>query len=285
MKKIALLSREEFALLHFLWRWKLSTTAAIHRKFYSDRTRHRAYVRLWKLERGGFIRSQCDETATHWTWILAERGYKALRYDLPPLVEGGFIPPHWGHDLIASAVHLGEEPFKEIPGLQSFSEQEFRSIDPKYYPSWVPQYQTRRPDGYWQVTQNGASRVVALEVETTRKRKNDYETIARQYDTDGVDMILWVVSRISLAKTIYSRVEYVDRKAFKHNYVLLDAFYEKGWDATVFLGKESGKSIRELLGNFPKTDRNLVVGEFLLDTRKMADISKPPQIYRHPQVC
>ena len=195
------------------------------------------------------------------------------------------IPAHWGHDLIASAVHLGEELFGEIVGLESFSEQELRSVEPKYYPSWIPQYQTRRPDGYWRVTQNGASQVIALEVETTRKRKSDYETIARQYDTDGVDIILWVVSRPSLAKAIHSRIEYIDRKPFKHNFVLLDAFYEKGWTAPVFLGEQSGKSIRELLGNFPGTASNLVPGEFLLDTRKKADISKPPQIYQHPQVC
>ena len=62
---------------------------------------------------------------------------------------------------------------------------------------------------------------------------------------DSCDVVLWVVPRESLAKTIRRELDKSDRGKAEHNFVLLDPIYEMRWLAPVFLGTESGKSINE----------------------------------------
>lgn len=254
--------------------------STIHRRFYASRDIGTTYKRLWTLDNGGFIRSQFDPTATHCVWVLDKRGFNAIKDGLPMLKEEGYLPSNWGHDLLVSAIHLGDGIYGALPHLEVFTEQQLRRIDPDFYPDWVPKHREYRPDGYWRTTSSTGKRIIVLEVELTQKRDLDYRSVGWKYEFDESDIVLWVVPRESLARTIKRELDKSDRGKAEHNFVLLGPIFDKGWQATVFLGSEAGKSINELLGNCPPSTPQLVFSQLSLDTRKRAYISKPPQIFR-----
>lgn len=261
-------SSKDLPLLMFLWRWKVSTTAVLSHKFYPERTPAKAYEKLRKLERAGFIQARCNHTADHFIWMLDKRGFSVLRFHLLDMKEEGYLSENMFHDLLVAAVHLGDSLFKEINTIEFFTEQELRRLDPVTFPEWVP-HCSRRPDGYWAVRQNSGYKVVALEVELSIKADAEYESIARFYEErEGVHQILWVVKRASIAKKIHALMERVTRRAFKHSFLILDPFYSLGWQAPIHCGLDAGKSINQVLGNTCGTAGLPVPQQFHLDTRK-----------------
>jgi len=267
-------------MLHFLWRWKCATTSALHRRFFADREIGTTYQRLWKLEKTGVIRSLLDPTGVHRIWVLDKRGFHAIKDSLPPLKEEGYMLSNWGHDLLASAIHYGEGVQRRLPHLEYCTEQHLRRLEPEVIPTWVPKLWEYRPDGFWRAILPSGPRIIGLEVELTQKRALDYKSLGWKFDYCDADIMLWVVPRESLAKMIHSLVSETRRKKTEHNFVLLDPVIEKGWQAPVVLGSETGKTINELLGNIPSTDPEPVFTQFTLDTRKRAYKSRPPRIFR-----
>lgn len=278
---VAMLSRtNDLPLLMFLWRWKVSTTVALSRKFYPERSPAKAYVRLWKLERAGFIRARCNDTARAFIWTLDKRGFSALRLHLPDMKEKGYLSENMYHDLLVTAVHLGDCFFKRSESIEFFTEQELRRLDPATFPEWVPTC-SRRPDGYWGIKKAVGHKVVALEVELSVKADAEYESITRFYEErDGVHQILWVVRRASIAEKLHTIMQTVTRRTFKHSFLVLDPFYSLGWQAAIHCGLDAGNTVNQMLGNSCETDRTMVSGQFSLDTRKTPHKSKQCELFR-----
>lgn len=273
----------EFDLLQFLWRWKVSTTAALSHRFYANRTPHRAYQRLWKLERAGFIKTRADESAKVHLWTLDKRGFAVVRSRIHHLKEDGFISENREHDLLVTAAHLGDALLKPNCGLEFFTEQELRRIDPAFFPKWVPQSQSRRPDGYWRVITEGSPKVIALEVELSPKQESEYESIGRFYDDHSeIDQVLWVVKEPNLIDTIHQIARSVSRRPFKHSFVLLDPICSLGWLARISSGSDQGKTMNELLRNTTEKAAAHVSPQFLLDTRKTPHRSKCYEHFQTP---
>ncbi len=281
MYKQTQISDRDYKVLCFLWKWKVATTSAIHQRFFAPTSKFAAYIRLYRLEKAGYIQSRFDESATHCVWMLNQRGFAVVKQWMPELEESGYLPNNRGHDLIASAIHLGDGVFEELSGLEVFTEQELRRNFPEFYPEWLPQTRSFRPDGYWRVTLPEGSRTIALEVELNQKRDQDYCALGNRYrDQKKVDCVLWVVPRESMGRTIHRHLlKYVEGHS-KHNFVLLEDVYQKGWQAKVFEGPEHPKSIDEILANQRGTTREMVFSRISLDTQKSAKISKTPQIFR-----
>lgn len=274
------LSDNDTAILNFLWRWKLATTAALAQRFYPRSTRNAAYQRLWKLERAGFIRARFDETGNHCVWVLDKKGFAVVMERIAPLKDAGYFPSNWRHDLLVSAIHLGDGVFEDGPHLENVTEQEARRIDPEFLGKWLPFPGGHRPDGYWRIDSPSGKKLIILEVELTQKRDMDYQSIAHWIECDDVHAVLWIVPRASLAKSIQKNIEKSWVKPEVHSYVLLDAIIEKGWQAPIILGFETGKSIGDLLETQPRQPQEPNFMDFWMDTRKKPDYSKPPRIFR-----
>lgn len=280
---VAMLSlSEDLPLLMFLWRWKVSTTAVLSRKFYSHRSGQAAYLRLWKLEKAGFIRSISNNTANMFIWTLDRRGFESIRPHLPDLKEEGYSSENIFHDLLVAAIHQGDCIFKKLSGVDFVTEQELRRLNQPSLPGWVPECD-RRPDGYWRVRNDSSHKVVALEVELSPKVESEYDSIARYYEErDGIDQILWVVRRESVAEKMFEVMQNATRRKFKHSLIGLDPLYSSGWQAAIHCGLDAGKTVNQVLQNQPLKGLKPVLGQFSLDTRKTPHKSKPCEVFRPP---
>lgn len=278
----AILSEErDLPLLVFLWRWKMSTTSAIANKFYSGSSVNGAYQRLWKLKRAGFIRTRTDETGNFFVWILDKKGYAAIHSRLPLMREDGYLSENLRHDLVVSAIHLGDGIFGDLPGLEYFSEQELRRIDLSVFPSWVPNSKRHRPDGYWRVRTSTGQKLVALEVELSPKQDADYETIARFYDDHAeINAVVWIVPRPQVAHKLHTLFERTSRREYKHSFILLDPIYDVGWQVPVSLGHNIDKSIADILETGPSRSRDAAFGHVSFDVRRTPQKSKHCKLFR-----
>lgn len=275
MKHKAILSeKRDLPLLLFLWKWKVATTAALTRKFFGECLPSTAYRRLWVLQKMDFIRTRIDNRQQKFVWMLTSKGYSAIRDLLPALNEEGFRSESIGHDLLVSAIHLGEWFIEKPNQVELFTEQELRRYHFDYYPSWIPRTNHHRPDGYWHLPFQGEMGTIALEVELTQKRHVDYELIGDFYaDHAGISRVLWLVPYRSLAVLIHNKIlESIKDKPFIHNFVTFKEFQNHGWQSLIEFGPEKTKSIATLLGSSQENDISTsskhVLTKLILDTHK-----------------
>ncbi len=266
--KIYLSQPSDLPLLHFLWRWKLSTTAALSSRFYPKVSGQGAYLRLWRLEKAKFIQANTTAQGRHNYWTLSMKGYSILRPYLPPLSQDGYRTENPAHDLLVSSIHLGEGIQGGSRDLEYFTEQERRRIHPDYFPHWVPKDSWHIPDGFWHI-RTPVTKTVALEVELTPKRRLDYEKIVAFYDSHpGIHSVLWVVSKTSLIRTVTDAVRQVTDGNTRHNFVLLRDVLSHGWHAKISSGPQSQKTMDCSLENCGQTPGKHVFPMFSMDTRK-----------------
>src|ERR1700752_2067084 len=69
------LSEQDVDACMFLWKWKVSTTAAIRAAIYPKRTIKKVYERLYQLAEMEFIRSQASRCGQGTVWLLDENGF------------------------------------------------------------------------------------------------------------------------------------------------------------------------------------------------------------------
>ena len=127
--------QRDIPLLVFLWQWKLSTTAALACRFFPERSLPTAYHRLWLLEKAKFIREHTDRYRKRFAWGLDQKGYHAIRELLPALREEGYKSENIGHDLLVTAVHIGDWLLGAPTGAEVFSEQQLRRYHSDYFPA------------------------------------------------------------------------------------------------------------------------------------------------------
>ncbi len=283
---VQLSSEEDLPLLHFLWQWKVSTTAALCARFYPKRSLRQGYERLVKLERGDLIQAHILGNGIGFAWGLTKRGFDTVRSQLPELRADGYQSESKEHDLLVSAIHLGEW-LKEIPtGTEIFSEQELRCFDLSVYPWWVPQTEIHRPDGYWYIPSGDDHNTIALEVELTQKRTADYDKTAIFYDRQrGISKAIWVIKRPSLAIHIHSRMNESTKHGDKHNFIALVDFLKKGWQAEIQLGPDRSKTVSCLLSDCLRIPVVPVRGQPVLDIRKSPHKSKSYRFLNFGENC
>jgi hypothetical protein len=264
----------ELRILGHLWQWKVSTTAALSRKFFPDVKADSSYRKLRKLRSRKLIRVINDETGKVAAWALSPAGYKFVRPYLPTLAQEGFATEHLVHDQIVTAFHLGEWLSSMPQEAAIFSEQQLRRYPPCSYPNWVPTDQTHRPDGYWLI----GNRVIAVEVELSLKRECDYYKAAKFYDSQLCGGVFWVVQSESCALRIlkYFKRAQLNRPEI-HNFIFLNDFRENGWKARLNFGADAGKSVADVLVRNPSGERPDPDTALLLDTRKWPVDSIPSE--------
>ncbi len=292
-----MLSDFDVRLLYFLWKWKVSTTAALSARFYPHKNARRAYNRLLVLEKADLIQSRADIRGERFLWTLTREGYRRIRHQLPSeMAEEGFESKALGHDLLCSAVLAGDWLLTKTPeGLIRVTDQELSRLKKKDWPihlkdedSWSGE-KPHRSDGYW--AYQGTQKIIALEVQISRQKLKDYEKVGNFYrDQKVIETVLWVVERISMSSSImtalrrdrYGLGESVENSAKKHNFVSFENFFQNGYEAQIEVGELQGLTIHQLLcGNlktpipFPKE----TAVKKLLDVRKSPHIAKRELFY------
>jgi hypothetical protein len=252
------LSPTDRRLLHFLWRWKLAPTSAVHHHINQDRSLSATYKRLQALLEAHFIcHVSIARDARRFVWTLDRSGFQAIREELP-LRDEGFRSETMNHDYWVSAIHLG--PWLESNSdVEVFSEQQLRRFDFAAYPDWLPATDRHRPDGYWRVPYKTRMITIALEVELNHKAGTEYQLAGKFFSREtDVDLVVWVVSKKAIASFIQKQLKAVDPSTVeKHCFFLLQDVEKLGWRATVFEGCLSGRSLKKILDWTSKTPETL----------------------------
>ncbi|MBI2712604.1 MAG: hypothetical protein HYX41_07115 [Bdellovibrio sp.] len=273
-RNVVLSNSRDVPLLHFLWKWKVSSTAAIIRKFFPNIKGKSGYARILILRNAGIIRVHSDGHGKKFVCSLDRKGFEAIRETLPPMREDGFKSEQIGHDLLVSAFHLGEWLLEKPETATLFSEQQLRRMHPDMYPDWVPRSEVHRPDGYTQTLLGDHLATIAFEVELSNKRDSDYLKVAEFYEHyEKIERVLWLVPRQSTAIKIQEKMNQVLHGVpSPHNFILLEDFANSGWHAEIKFGSDKGKTLISLLSGkamekYWKTPSSSLT-HALLDTRK-----------------
>ncbi len=234
-----------------LWKWKLLTTAAITEVHFSKQSPSYAHRRLLRLKKEGVIAwvyLNGIENGKSFAWELTKKGFAVILPLLPELRETGSNSESYEHDLLASAIHLGEWIYGLPNGCDIFTEQELKKYHCDIYPDWVPKTTTRRPDGYWERPLDGEPVVIALEVELHQKNLTEYRAIAQFYSRlPNLFRVVWLVRSKGIANAIYSGLKDSGVDERLYSFLLEKDFKKHGWDTPFFMGRDAGKSLFRLL--------------------------------------
>jgi hypothetical protein len=264
--KQCLYSERDLQIPLFIWNWKVVTTSAIHKRFFNNLLPRSAYARLKALEEGGFIVSKRTDRSGLNYWTLGKRGFKLARTYLPELRSEGYLSPAPEHDLIVSAVMLGDWINNGPANASLVSEQQLRNYHPDLLPDWFSDF-GRISDGFWRIRKEGHPPLtVAVEVELSQQSRTHYHDLAHRYGyTHWIDRVVWVASTETHARSLNRYLSEVSqyRDTNIHNILTLNEFKKLGWRAPLKYGSETGKTISDLLGcktdgkaleNGPKVD-------------------------------
>lgn len=255
-----------------LWQFKALSTSALAAMNFQNTSVEAAYRRLLKLEKFNLIKSIASSNGCGFVWTLQKKGFDTIRDKLGNLKEDGFKTEHLNHDALVSAFHLGN--FLGIPTLGQLvvSEQQLRKIPFDFLPNWIPRDDRRRPDGYWKYRKGDKDFAIALEVELTCKKLEDYDNIGTFYDqTSEVIHVVWLVKNIIDARYIYRRLEKSSsRRSDCHSFILLSEYMKDGWHSCFQLGKLEGKPFQETI--FPWLSPTSPQREW----KKLIDFRKKP---------
>jgi hypothetical protein len=238
----------DFAVLNFLWQWKLASTQAIAKKFYSDVQPMNAQLRLRQLAEVGFV-DRIKISKRHSAWCLGKKGYGYIRDYMSEDIHHGYRADYPRHDFITSAFHLGEWLTKMPPQAEVYSEQELRCNIDEFWPAWVPQSNVHRPDGYSRYMKDEKQILAAFENELTLKSKSRYEDTVHFYESESsIDFVFWIVTSANMIGSI-GRIfaKYGALQFAKHNFILLPDFLRLGWNAVIQEGCDKGKMLSDVI--------------------------------------
>lgn len=244
----------ELQILQFLWRVKVASTSALFFRFEKEFSwrEHTAYKRLLILKKKGCVDTKSDDSGAFKVWTLTAKGFRAIRPKLLALKEEGYASESVAHDLHVLAAHYGEWISKgEAEDVRFVTEQELRRIDNADLPAWAKGLQSHKPDGVWYFPETENKNLVALEVEISRKRQNEYETLGAFYSEEAsVHSVLWIVQSRGHANSMRFAFQ-AKTTAYRdiHNFVLIESLKISGWASQIFSGPNANQSIHNFLEN------------------------------------
>lgn len=252
------------AVLRFLWKWKLASTASLHEAVGRPNSPYSTYKVLERLARHKYVEvKECDDDRSM-PWQLTLKGFESIRNVMGDLCEEGYLSENHWHDRNVMAFQLGEWSTHQLPIVNHFTEQEMRRRLVDYYPPWVPQIKDHRADGYTKITTEKGDVVLAYEVELWAKSLAIYESTLRFYKLiRNLNRVYWLIGD-PLVKDQLLRAKncvHDDSNNF-HVFIDLKEYLDVGWDArvtnerseTLFTIRENmqelcGKQYRDYIGN------------------------------------
>ena len=242
------LSDRDRDILNFLWKYKVATTAMLYHKFFESVACRTAYYVLQRLRKYGYVQVRTNEYGQSPLWTLEKKGFLVVRYDLPELRAEGFKSENREHDFLCSALQLGDFLKKAPEDLEITTEQELRTYHPEFLPSYIPNVEWHRPDGYWYFKNGKNIKLISLEVELNQKYRGYYGGYSIFYDAFPREhRVLWIVKTIHQAKRILESMYEYEPEYKIHNFILLKDFYKNGWNTKIRGVVDDGKTILNLM--------------------------------------
>ncbi|MBS1984631.1 MAG: hypothetical protein JST16_10710 [Bdellovibrionales bacterium] len=130
-----------------------------------------------------------------------------------------------------------------------YTEQQLRRIDPRVQPEWIPKSDGHRPDGYWNVPSKRGRKVLALEIEFSRKVDRHYQEIGQFYSRcPTIGNVIWAIPTAKQAEKI-RRLVSLGRRAEGdvHKFYLFQDIKRHGWEALSVEEGRAGETISQLL--------------------------------------
>lgn len=247
------LTERDRNILHFLWKWKLASTATIHEVIGRPLSPYSTYKTLERLCRNYFIESRRTFEQNFSSWVLTDKGFETIRNSLGDLCELGYGSENCWHDLNVMAFQLGEWATNQLPIVTHFTEQELRRRSMNTYPPWVPNSKEHRPDGYTLIKTDKKEFVLAFEVEIWPKALSSYEATARFYDLmKKISRVYWLVGDPHIKELVLRAKDCIkDKSQNFHLFVDMNEYIRSGWDALVTNERS------ENLGSFRQTMQGL----------------------------
>jgi hypothetical protein len=259
-RRFALTPRDS-AILKFLWRWKLASTATVHEAIGSDSTPYSTYKALERLESRKYVEAVMPIEHRFIAWQLTKTGFLAIRESLGGLCEEGYLSENPWHDRNVLAFHLGEWSKYQLSQVSLFTEQEMRRRHKDYYPEWVPDLAGHRPDGLTQITAGDKSTVLAIEVELSAKRQELYSPVISAYSSSRkFERVIWLVGNATIkSQIVKGKTAAADSSVNYHVFVNHEEFMYQGWAAPVTNERSQTLfTLRELYGNLCGQYRDLI---------------------------
>jgi hypothetical protein len=244
------LGEREIQILIFLWKWKIVSNAALSsQRFFPNAGVKRAYNRLLDLKHANLIEVRADLKLQNYAWILTRKGFQAIKEFIPDLREDGFKSENFEHDMLVTMFHLGDWLIDRPKNVTLFAEQEIRRIEFDHFPDWVDRSDLHRPDGYFKISNDVETKIIAIEVELNRKRPDDYYSMGSFYSTlNKIDRVLWLIPNVDSINRLQIHLNQTHSNTHdKHNFILKAHFQKHGWKARILKGAEAGLTVREFM--------------------------------------
>ncbi|MCB0415385.1 MAG: replication-relaxation family protein [Bdellovibrionales bacterium] len=246
--RLVINEHRDIPLLIYIWKWKIASTASLHYKFFKNLNPTTTYNRLTRLKLKGFIQIKFDIDGRKPVWMLDKKGFKVIRHILPDLKEEGYKSENITHDLLCSAIHLGDFLLEKPENVQIITEQQLRRYNLEDLPAWVPSKEIHRPDGYWHFEDGESGTTVALELERSRKSSTKIEKLVSFYsDFSRNFLVLWVLEGKGLQKRLIHNLEKASENSGIHNIVQLKDFLNKGWQSKILYGPHQNMTIADFI--------------------------------------
>ncbi len=266
--QLILNQERDVAILIFIWRWRVATTSVLWKKFFPDLKLHTAYRRLNQLENAGYIVTEVDICGKQFAWMLARKGYECILGRLLPLRNPGYVSEAVGHDLLVGAFQYSPYLLSKDPPI-IVTQQELRRIDTDEYPNWIYSSDLHIPDGYTAFINGKGLDILAIEIESHRSRKVDYELATEFYRSNyGVKDVLWLAGTKGIVQKINKQIKRHSGDLGKHSILTLKNFSKNGGNAKFEYGKQEGKSVQQLMSNGGSNGPDMFDASLFLNTRK-----------------
>lgn len=280
----------DYKVLLSLWRWKCLTSAAITEIYFPTLAPSYCYRRLVRLRKAGLIGTRPltdDVLGRSFVWSLTKKGFKAIKQDVSDMKEDGFGSEAIDHDLLVTAVHIGDWIYGLPDRCSLFTEQQLRKMHEEHYPDWVPKGGRHRPDGYWRTILGGNLGTIALEVERHRKSLDDYVGAAQFFaNRKELFRVIWVVRYEGAAHVIAAAAKKVGGDAQGlHNFIREKDFRKSGWGAPIFMGRDTGKPLSHFLPSLRSKSEQYIAPSLILNAMKSPHMSKAYQDLKKKLKC
>ena len=180
---------------------------------------------------------------------LSQEGFIRFKNDIDGLKEDGYASELVWHDFLTVAFQLGIWAAGKPRGVDLITEQELRRYFKHDLPHWLPNVDSHRPDGFTRFKTDSSMRMMAYEVEMSRKTIDRYDSVAQYYSrTPQVEYILWLVKDPAIMTAIQKCVTNDDSSRLgAHHFILFDDFKDKFWDAKFVAGHKRGTTLIQLM--------------------------------------
>jgi len=265
------LSKLEFEIIEFVWRWKVAPGSLVKEVLMKKKTEWQAYKIIRKLKLDGILEEiPKSKFISHRLLCVTQLGFDIYLADRDFIEKFRFRVHAPAHDYLATALQLSCLLNKTDANLKIFSEQELQTLPKKALPENLQSEFSSSgtfgntfhfPDGLTSFVSRSQELNIGYEVEINLKPEERYKKMNIFYTSMRSECVkvVWVVVLARapwIAKKIHGSLSHDDgnlRHIPKISYILIDDFIKHGPAAEIFAGDFKNQSLRKVHENLWQT--------------------------------